>query len=92
MSLSVSLVTLLVRDYDEAISFYTSKVGYELVEDKARGPGKRWVVVGPPGGGPGRLLLAKAEKEAQLARVGDQTGGKVFGLMETTDFEASYSR
>ena len=72
----ISLVTLVVADYDEAIAFYVDQVGFGLVEDTDQGDGKRWVVVAPPGDGAG-LLLARAGGPAQVARVGDQTGGRV---------------
>ncbi len=79
----ISLVTLVVADYDEAIAFYVEQVGFRLVEDSDQGDGKRWVVVAPPGDGAG-LLLARADGPAQVARVGDQTGGRV-ALFLTTD-------
>jgi catechol 2,3-dioxygenase-like lactoylglutathione lyase family enzyme len=84
-------VTLVVRDYDEAIRFYVHAVGFELREDADLGGGKRWVVVGPPDGGAG-LLLAKASGPEQEARVGDQTGGRVGFFLETADFAADHAR
>jgi catechol 2,3-dioxygenase-like lactoylglutathione lyase family enzyme len=84
-------VTLVVRDYDEAIRFYVHAVGFELREDTDLGGGKRWVVVGPPDGGAG-LLLAKASGPEQEARVGDQTGGRVGFFLETADFAADHAR
>jgi catechol 2,3-dioxygenase-like lactoylglutathione lyase family enzyme len=86
-----TLTAVLVRDYDEAIGFYVGKVGFTLVEDTGQGGGKRWVVVRPSGGGAG-LLLAKAVGEAQAARIGDQTGGRVFLFLETDDFAADHAR
>lgn len=77
---SIALVTLVVRDYDEAIAFYTDALGFDLVEDTDRGSGNRWVVVRPPGaagvGGLGNvgLLLARAKNDAEEASVGNQTG------------------
>jgi catechol 2,3-dioxygenase-like lactoylglutathione lyase family enzyme len=91
MPLRQTLTALLVRDYDEAIGFYVGKVGFELAADTDQGAGKRWVVVRPAGGGAG-LLLAKASGEAQTARVGDQTAGRVFLFMETDDFAADHGR
>jgi len=81
-------VTLLVRDYDEAIAYYTSILGFTLVEDLDQGAGKRWVMVAPPGPGAGgaRLLLAKAATPAQMARIGDQAGGRVFLFLHSDDF------
>ena len=85
-------IALVVRDYDEAIAFYRDALGFELVEDRAMGAGKRWVLVQPPGGQGAALLLARAAKEEQLAFVGNQTGGRVFLFMHTDDFDASLAR
>ncbi|HET9505464.1 MAG TPA: VOC family protein [Hymenobacter sp.] len=87
-------VALLVRDYDEAIAFYTQKLGFELLADTPLGAGKRWVLVTPAGAGsPGpALLLARAEGATQLSRVGDQTGGRVFLFLSTDDFWRDYHR
>lgn len=78
-------VSLLVRDYDEAIAFYVGKLGFALTEDTDMGGGKRWVRVTPKGDETS-LLLAKATTDAQLARVGDQAGGRVWLFLETDDF------
>ena len=91
MSQSLALVALVVRDYDEAIDWYTRCMGFRLACDEARGPGKRWVVVAPPGSGVG-ILLAKAVTPEQQARVGDQTGGRVLLFLHTDDFDAAYAR
>lgn len=91
MPLRQTLTALLVRDYDAAIAFYVGKAGFTLVEDADQGGGKRWVVVRPRGGGAG-LLLAKAVGEAQVARIGDQAGGRVFLFLETDDFTADHAR
>lgn len=85
-------VALLVADYDEAIAWYTRVLGFNLLEDTDMGAGKRWVVVSPPGASETRLLLAKASTPAQGARVGDQTGGRVFLLLHTDDFWRDYRR
>ncbi len=77
-------VSLLVRDYDEAIAFYVDKLGFTLSEDTDMGSGKRWVRVTPKGGQTS-LLLARATTPAQLARVGDQAGGRVWLFLETDD-------
>jgi catechol 2,3-dioxygenase-like lactoylglutathione lyase family enzyme len=82
---SISAVSLLVRDYDEAIEFFTRCLVFAVVEDTVLSPGKRWVVVRPPGGGTA-LLLAKAATPEQAAHVGDQTGGRVFLFLQTDDF------
>ena len=72
---TISAVALVVRDYDEAIHFFTRRLRFTVVEDTPRSAGKRWVVVRPPGGGTA-ILLAKAASAEQAARVGDQTGGR----------------
>lgn len=87
----IALSTLLVRDYDDAIAFYTGPLGFELVEDTDRGDGTRWVVV-RPGGGTGGLLLARAADGAQRAGVGAQTGGRVGFFLHTEDFARDHAR
>ena len=82
----LATVALVVRDYDEAIAWYCEKLGFALAEDVDLGSGKRWVTITPGDFGGARLLLAKAEGEAQASRVGDQTGGRVFLFLETEDF------
>jgi catechol 2,3-dioxygenase-like lactoylglutathione lyase family enzyme len=84
-------VALLVRDYDEAIAFFVSDLGFTLVEDTAFEDGKRWVVVAPPGGG-ASLLLARAATAEQQQRVGDQAGGRVFLFLHTDDFASEHAR
>jgi catechol 2,3-dioxygenase-like lactoylglutathione lyase family enzyme len=86
---NISAVALLVDDYDEAIHFFTRCLHFAVVEDTALSPLKRWVVVRPPGGGTA-LLLAKAASPEQAARVGDQTGGRVFLFLQTDDFWRDY--
>ncbi|MFF7475214.1 VOC family protein [Streptomyces sp. NPDC008092] len=89
----VALVTLVVRDYDEALRFYTGALGFRLVEDTPRPDGSRWVVVAPGGEGDGPgLLLARAKDEEQRARVGDQTGGRVGFFLHTDDFARDHAR
>jgi len=90
MTQRISQLALVVRDYDEAIAFYVEKLGFELIEDTVLDSAKRWVVVGPAGGGT-RLLLAKAVGERQLAAVGDQSGGRVFLFLLTNDFAGDYA-
>ena len=85
-------VTLVVRDYDEAVDFYTQKLNFSLVEDTPLGNRKRWVVVTPPGDNKTGLLLAKAVGEDQLSAVGNQSGGRVFMFLFTDDFERDYAR
>jgi catechol 2,3-dioxygenase-like lactoylglutathione lyase family enzyme len=91
MNQQLSLVSLVVADYDEAIAFFIRVLNFVLCEDTPLGRAKRWVVVRPPGGGCG-LLLARADGPAQAARVGDQTGGRVFLFLETDDFERDHAR
>lgn len=88
----IGLVTLVVPDYDHAIAFYVDAIGFAPVEDTDLGDGKRWVVVGPPGGLGTRLLLAQADGDAERARIGDQTGGRVALFLLTSDFDADHAR
>ncbi|MFJ2648310.1 VOC family protein [Streptomyces sp. NPDC087420] len=90
----IALVTLVVADYDEALAFYTDKLGFELVEDTDRGDGSRWVVVRPGGAGTGAvsLLLARAAGDTQRASVGAQTGGRVGFFLHTEDFAHDHAR
>ena len=90
MKQHIGAISLLAKDYDEAISFYTEKLHFELVEDTDMGGGKRWVVVSPPGSGETRLLLAKAASPAQESSIGNQTGGRVFLFLHTDDFWRDY--
>lgn len=92
MSAYIALTALVVRDYDEAIDFYTRALGFTLVEDTARPDGSRWVVVRPDGATEAALLLALAKDEAQSARVGDQTGGRVGFFLYTDDFARDHTR
>lgn len=87
----LSLVSLLVRDYDEAIAFYVGKLGFELREDTRLSDVKRWVVVGPEGG-QASLLLAKAVGDEQTAAIGRQAGGRVFLFLETDNFARDHAR
>jgi catechol 2,3-dioxygenase-like lactoylglutathione lyase family enzyme len=86
----IAHVAIVVRDYDEAITYYTGVLGFELVEDEARGPGKRWVLVTLPGGNGTSLLLAKAANPEQASRVGNQTGGRVFLFLHTDNFRRDH--
>ena len=91
MKQQLAMVSLLVKDYDEAIEFYTRKLGFQLLED-SRGTGtKRWVVVAPPGS-TSSLLLAKAATIEQEKAVGQQTGGRVFLFLHTDNLERDYQR
>ncbi len=85
-------ITLVVADYDEAIRFYVDKLGFTLLEDTPLTDTKRWVRVAPPGTlAGGQLLLAKATDDEQHSRVGNQTGGRVFGFLHTDDFWRGYN-
>ena len=90
MSRSIALLTFVVRAYDEAISFFTDALRFTLIEDTPLGEGKRWVVVAPPASQGASLLLAKAATPEQLAHVGNQTGGRVFLFLHTSDFWDDY--
>jgi catechol 2,3-dioxygenase-like lactoylglutathione lyase family enzyme len=90
---SLGLVSLVVRDYDEALEFFVGKLGFELVEDKpVPEQAKRWVIISPPGAQESRLLLAQASTPEQAARIGTQTGGRVFLFLYTDDFWRDYER
>lgn len=84
--LKLAQVAVVVRDYDEAIAWYARALGFSLLEDTPLGGAKRWVVMRPPGPGGADVLLARAANEAQQARVGDQTGGRVFLFLHSDDF------
>ena len=87
---SLALVTLLVRDYDAAIAWYRDVLGFALIEDTAQAPSRRWVRVGPPGGGTA-FLLAHADTPEQVARIGSQTGGRVGFFLVTDDFDRDHA-
>jgi catechol 2,3-dioxygenase-like lactoylglutathione lyase family enzyme len=92
MRQSIVHITLVVRDYDEAIEFFTEKLNFELVEDTYQPEqDKRWVVVAPPGSTGTTLLLAKASKPEQEPFVGNQSGGRVFLFLNTDDFWRDYN-
>jgi len=89
--ISLAAITLVVRDYDEAIDFFTRALRFKLSEDSDMGNGKRWVVVAPPGGGGTSLLLARAVDDNQRAAIGNQTGGRVAFFLHTDDFASDYA-
>ena len=91
MKQRIAQITLVVHDYDEAISFYVGKLHFQLVEDTVMSDTKRWVVVSPPGSQECRILLAKAANDVQRASVGNQTGGRVFLFLHTDDFSRDYN-
>jgi catechol 2,3-dioxygenase-like lactoylglutathione lyase family enzyme len=90
MKQHIASIALVVRDYDEAIGFYTEKLNFQLIEDTVLSDTKRWVLVAPPGSAECRLLLAKAANAEQQSRVGNQTGGRVFLFLHTDDFWRDY--
>ena len=93
MKQSLGLVSLVVRDYDEALSFFVGRLGFRLVEDSPiPEQAKRWVVIAPPGAVESRLLLARAATSDQESRIGAQTGGRVFLFLHTDNFWRDYGR
>lgn len=90
MKQEIACIALVVREYDEAIAYYTRVLRFDLIEDTAMGGGRRWVVVAPPGGRATRLLLAEARSPEQETRIGNQTGGRVFLFLHTDDFWRDY--
>ncbi|WP_429059292.1 VOC family protein [Aeromonas veronii] len=96
MTQHIGALTLLVADYDQAIRFFTEGLGFVLLEDtrldEPGKPGKRWVRVAPKGASGSALLLAQAANAQQQAAIGEQSGGRVFLFLETTDFWGDYQR
>ena len=90
MKQSLAQLALVVRDYDEAIDFYTKKLHFQLIEDTKLSEVKRWVVVKPPGSNAAGLLLARAANEEQASRIGNQTGGRVFLFLYTDNFDRDF--
>lgn len=89
MSQKIAHIAIVVKDYDEAIDFYTQKLKFTLVEDTPLSETKRWVVV-KPSGSACSLLLAKASTKEQAGRIGNQTGGRVFLFLHTTNFDQDF--
>jgi lactoylglutathione lyase len=87
---TIGYVAVVVRDYDEAIAFYTNVMGFELIENTNLSGGKRWVLVAPPNSAGTSLLLARAATVDQEGRIGNQTGGRVFLFLHTDDFWRDY--
>lgn len=92
MAQSISQFALVVKEYDEAIEFYSQKLRFTVKEDTILSEAKRWVVICPPGAGENgcSILLARAADEEQASRIGNQTGGRVFLFLNTDDFEKDY--
>ncbi|MDQ2178362.1 VOC family protein [Marinifilum sp. D714] len=92
MKQSIIHIALVVRDYDEAIDFYTKKLNFELIEDTYQPEqDKRWVVVSPPGSSGTTILLARASKPIQKEFIGNQAGGRVFLFLNSDDFWRDYN-
>ena len=91
MKQQLAHVAIVVEDYDEAIIFYTQKLGFNLIEDTLLSETKRWVLVAPPGTNGCKLLLAQAATDEQKNRIGNQTGGRVFLFLHTDDFWRDYN-
>jgi catechol 2,3-dioxygenase-like lactoylglutathione lyase family enzyme len=87
----LAAIALVIDDYDVAVEYYTSVLGFVLVEDTLLSPGKRWVRVSPPASPQTQLLLARAATDEQRTRIGNQTGGRVFLFLHTNDFERDYA-
>ncbi len=92
MNQRIAHIALVVKDYDEAIQWYTNILGFELIEDTALSETKRWVLIAPKGEGYCKILLAKAANEEQAKCVGKQSGGRVFLFLHTDDFWRDYER
>jgi catechol 2,3-dioxygenase-like lactoylglutathione lyase family enzyme len=94
MRQTIAHVTLVVRDYDEAITFFTQSLGFHLIEDSTskdrQGRDKRWILITPPGSQGTQILLAKASNAEEASRIGNQTGGRVFMFLHTDDFLRDY--
>ncbi len=90
MPQSLTALALIVREYDEAIAYFTTALGFDLLEDSDLGGGKRWVRVAPRGGQGAELLLARAANPEQAAAIGNQSGGRVFLFLHTDDFWRDY--
>jgi len=92
MNQRIAHIALVVKDYDEAIQFYTKKLDFDLLEDTTLSEEKRWVIVAPKGAKECSLLLAKAANDEQLKSVGNQSGGRVFLFLFTDDFKSDYNK
>lgn len=92
MTQHIGAVALLVPSYEEGLAFYAGTLGFDIVEDVELAPGKRWVLVSPPGSRETRLLLACAADDGQQAGIGNQAGGRVFLFLHTDDFDRDHRR
>ena len=92
MKQRIAHIALVVKEYDEAIDFYTKKLDFTLLEDTKIDEEKRWVLIAPPGAEESSLLLARAVNDEQLKSIGNQTGGRVFLFLFTDDFWRDYNK
>ncbi|HMU46143.1 MAG TPA: VOC family protein [Chitinophagaceae bacterium] len=92
MTQKLAYITIVVKDYDEAIDFYTQKLFFRLIEDIRLNEEKRWVLISPPGDNSCYILLAKATNEKQIASIGNQTGGRVAFFLHTDNFQEDFNR
>ncbi len=92
MKQRIAHITLVVKDYDEAIDYYIKKLDFNLLENSELDKFKRWVIIAPNGSNQCGLLLAKAEGDRQIASIGNQTGGRVFLFLYTDDFWRDYRK
>ncbi|HXQ81031.1 MAG TPA: VOC family protein [Opitutaceae bacterium] len=90
MKQAIGAVSLLVRDYGEAVDFYTRVLRFEVVQDVPLGGGRRWILLGPPGSCECRVLLSRAKNEEEAQAIGRQAGGRVFLFLHTDDFDRDY--
>jgi len=90
MQQKIAHIAIIVKDYDEAINFYTQKLNFDLIEDTPLSDSKRWVLIAPKGNQGTQLLLAKAANPIQEKQIGFQSGGRVFLFLHTDDFERDY--
>lgn len=95
MAQHLGYITLVVRDYDDAIAYFTKALGFDLIEDSPsvdrQGRQKRWVLIAPSGSNGTKILLAKASTPEEASRIGNQTGGRVFLFLHTEDFWRDYN-
>jgi catechol 2,3-dioxygenase-like lactoylglutathione lyase family enzyme len=91
MKQTLGHVALVVRDYDEALAFFTRTLNFTLMEDTRLSDEKRWVLIAPPGSSGTTLLLAQAATPEQASRIGNQTGGRVFLFLHSDDFWRDYN-
>ena len=92
MNQKIIHISLLVKDYDEAIEYYTKKLNFNLIEDSVLDEKKRWVIIAPPGSNETSILLAEAATKSQKDCIGNQSGGRVFLFLHTNDFWLDYKK